>query len=239
MHSPLTAEDVLANVAEAMGGTQAVMDLRSFTIDAQGERWVLDEGFDVGEGATRRGTFTEQLYYDVAGDQLRLDYDLTAFGVRRIVSEIISADLGFIDGQNAIGAPAAVSNMLSDRWASIRKHQMLLNPAILLRKLLANPSAVTLVHEVRLQTGRHHVLRVENGAAPLMVFVNAVTDRLTKVTTMENDELRRDVPLEVRYNRWRWADFGVTRGTRWWEERAALRSPGWRRAGDRLRVPPE
>jgi glyoxylase-like metal-dependent hydrolase (beta-lactamase superfamily II) len=95
--------------------------------------------------------------------------------------------------------------MSSERWASIRKHQRLLNPHLILRQLLANPSLASDGGQVLLDGSTHRLLVVQDRVAPLTLAINATTGRIAKVTTMESDTLRRDVPLEVVYSNWQMA----------------------------------
>jgi glyoxylase-like metal-dependent hydrolase (beta-lactamase superfamily II) len=110
--------------------------------------------------------------------------------------------LGYIEGQDGNFGPPGIKNMSSDRWASIRKHQRLLNPHLILRDILANPSLAAEGGEVLFDGSVHHLVVVEDEVAPLTLYINAGTGRIAKLTTMENDALRRDVPLEIFYYSW-------------------------------------
>ena len=195
----------------AVGGETALTNLSGFEMKARGLRWTLDEGFVAGEGSTEeaRGSFDVQLTYDVEGDNLRLDYEIAAAGFERVVSEIINGSLGVMDGQNSnFGAPQ-VTDMLSDRWASIRKHQRLLNPHLILQDILEDPTIVTDGGMVMDRRRHHHVLTVEDGVVPLKLVIHARSGRLLKITTIESDELRRDVPLEIWFGAWRHVGDGL------------------------------
>src|SRR5215212_4380791 len=133
-----TSRDLLARAVAGLGGTRALNQLSRFTIAANGTRWAFDEGFD--PGADRIGPFEVQIAYDIAADAVRLDYSAESRGVKRLVREVIAGQLGYIEGVDANGGQPGLKNMSSDRWASIRKHQWLLNPHLILRQLLANPS---------------------------------------------------------------------------------------------------
>ena len=225
-----STQNVLNKAVRFFGGEEALMNLSTLKVEAQGERWMLDEGFEIGEGASEQSTFTAELFYDLDGDQLRNDYLTTgSFGGQRGVREIISADTGFIGGSRSAIGQQPDSTMLSDRLSSIRKHQRLLNPFLLLRIALSNPDLVTLANDVELENGLHNVLQLEESQGSLMLFVKSRTGILTKVSTMESNGLRRDVPLEVYYKRWRWADLGVTND----EQGRRERTP----RGQRLRFP--
>ncbi|MDX1520298.1 MAG: MBL fold metallo-hydrolase [Anaerolineae bacterium] len=198
----LQVQTPLEKAITGVGGEEALSSLAAVAIDTSGIRWVHDEGFTPGGPPGMIGPFEAQITYDIGGDNLRLDYVMQSLGNERQVSEVIAGELGYLDGMNAnFGAPG-VSNMSSDRWASIRKHQRLLNPHVILQGIVADPAGVTEGGEVLLDGSVHHTLVVEDEVAPMTLYVNAGTGRLAKLTTMENDGLRRDVPLEVFYYSW-------------------------------------
>jgi glyoxylase-like metal-dependent hydrolase (beta-lactamase superfamily II) len=118
------------------------------------------------------------------------------------VSEVIAGELGYIEGVDSNGGQPGIKNMSSDRWASILKHQRLLNPHLLLRDILAAPNQAVESGEVLFEGSVHHLLVVEGEVAPMTLYINAGTGRVAKLTTMESDNLRRDVPLEVFYYSW-------------------------------------
>ncbi len=200
--APSLAPSPLEKAIAGVGGEEALQNLNGFAIEARGVRWVLDEGFTPGGEAGRIGPFQVQVNYDITGDALRLDYTLQSVGIERQVSEVIAGQLGYIDGQNANFGPPGISNMSSDRWASIRKHQRLLNPHLILRDVLAAPGIASEGGEVLYDGSVHHLLVVEDTVAPVTLYINAGTGHIAKLTTMENDALRRDVPLEVFYYSW-------------------------------------
>jgi glyoxylase-like metal-dependent hydrolase (beta-lactamase superfamily II) len=192
----------LEKALEGLGGAEALEGLSGFTIAAEGVRWVHDEGFTPGSTAGMIGPFEVQVNYDITGDALRLDYNLQSVGLERQVSEVIAGELGYIEGQDGNFGPPGIKNMSSDRWASIRQHQWLLNPQLILRDLLADPSLATAGDEVLFDGSVHHLLVVEDEVAPLTLYINAGTGHIAKLTTIENDALRRDVPLEIFYYSW-------------------------------------
>jgi hypothetical protein len=197
-----TVPTPLEKAVEGLGGAAALEGLSSLTIAAEGVRWVLDEGFTPGGAAGMIGPFEVQLSYDITGDALRLDYNMQSVGLERQVREVIAGELGYIEGQDGNFGPPGIKNMSSDRWASIRQHQRLLNPQLILHDILANPDQATEGGEVLFEGSVHHLLTVEDKVAPLTLYINAGTGRIAKLTTMESDALRRDVPLEIFYYNW-------------------------------------
>ncbi|MGI9303350.1 MAG: hypothetical protein ACR2RB_11675 [Gammaproteobacteria bacterium] len=201
--SPPSRASTLERAVKFIGGVEALSQLESFSIDARGKRWVLDEGENPGEGASNPGTFKLNLHYDVSGDRLRLNYpSINAFGVERQVDEIVTADLGYTDGQDGNFVPAARSAMLSDRVASIRKHQRLMNPHLILRDLVNERISAREVKSRWRRRSSVRILEVEDEVSPLRVYVSSKSGRILRITTMESDPLRRDVPLDFWYLGW-------------------------------------
>lgn len=198
--------DPLEKALTGVGGEDALQNLVSFTIESTGTRWIYDEQFSPGDPAGRVGDFTLELNYDLAGDNLRLDY---VRGERQ-VSEVIAGELGYIDGQDAAFGPPGLKSMTSDRWASTLKQQRLLNPHLILQEILADPSIVSQADEQLLDGSVHHRLVVADEVAPITLYVNAATGHISKLATMENDHLRRDVPLEAFYYDWQPVEEGLS-----------------------------
>ena len=148
--SALQVQTPLEKAVEGIGGEDLLQDFDTLSIEASGVRFVHDEGFVVGDKAEMSGPFEVQINYDIAGDALRLDYTLVSAGNERQVSEIINADLGVLDGQDSNFGGPGVNNMSSDRWASSRKHQRLLNPHLILTEILADPGIASEGGEVLL-----------------------------------------------------------------------------------------
>jgi glyoxylase-like metal-dependent hydrolase (beta-lactamase superfamily II) len=147
-----------------------------------------------------------QLTYDITGDNLRLDYIRNSSGRDREVTEVISDQLGYITGADANFGPPGVKPLTSDRWASIRKEQRLLNPHIILRDALATPGLVSFGNRETLSGTIHSVLVVHDEVFPINLYVNEETNQITKLATMELDYFRRDVPLEALYDNWQQFD---------------------------------
>jgi glyoxylase-like metal-dependent hydrolase (beta-lactamase superfamily II) len=188
-----------------MGGKDAVAGLTAFTIEASGTRYMPGEGYDPEDPAQYVGDFTATVNYDVADANLRIDYvrDIAFLGgmFNTTFSEILAGDLGYVDGTESIfGAPAG--DMKSDRWAAILRQQRLLNPHLIVQDIIADESIVK-EGGVQLHDGRvYNLLIVDDPVAPLTLFVDNLTGKLTKIETIENDYLHRDVDLTVFYNGW-------------------------------------
>ena len=204
-HGPL--EKTLAG----LGGADALQEMSALSIEAAGTRWEIDELYSPGATDERGIPFTMQLRYDLAGDKLRLDYtrERPAVGEQQM-SQIIAGELGVIEGQDARFGPPTTIAMTSDRWAAARREQRLLNPHLILRQVLADPSVITENGEQLLEGSEHHVLVMDEEVTPITLYVNASTGQIAKATTFENDYLRRDVVIEVVYEDWAPAEGGLS-----------------------------
>jgi glyoxylase-like metal-dependent hydrolase (beta-lactamase superfamily II) len=138
----------------------------------------------------------------VANGALRLDQTRETLGQPRSLIEVVAGDVGYLDGLDGRFGQPAQSAMLSDRWASTRKQQRLLNPHLILADLWADPSLATDAGEVLYTGAVHHRLQVAGDPAPITLYIHAGTGQLVKAATTEEMPLRRDVALEVFYYDW-------------------------------------
>ena len=194
--------DAVTKAVTGVGGEEGLQGLSSFFLDSRGIRWRIDESFNPGDPAARVGAFRVQVLADLENDKLRLDYRRQGFTGERQVSEVIAGEVGYIEGQDAVFGPPGAKPMPSDRWASTRKQQRLLNPHLILRDIVAGSTIASEVGETLVDGSVHHLVTVEDEVAPLTLYINAGTGRIAKLATMENDHLRRDVSLEVFYYNW-------------------------------------
>ncbi len=188
-----------------LGGERALRELDSFRLVSSGSTFIFDEGAQPGDTVSPASTFTLALDYDLraGGDRLRADYVRTSLGTDRRVSEVISGRRGFITGADANFAPPADKPMSSDRWAAILREQRLLNPVLYVRPLLSRPGQATVLGSRRLGGRPHRVLVVRGDVAPVRLFVDARTGRISRLTTEDHNYNRGDVRTIVDYRGWR------------------------------------
>jgi len=188
-----------------IGGKAAIQNLQGFAMETAGRRWAPGEGYrpeDLLLGSTYDGT---QVRYDVKGDRLSINHKrtLNIFNANapQNYTEIIRGNLGFLDGSESLfGAPGG--NLLADRTAAIRRQQRLLNPHLILKDVAANASIAKDGGPAVLDGSLHQLLVVNDPVYPLSLYVNSQTGRISKLVTLENDHLHRDIPIEVFYSGW-------------------------------------
>ena len=192
----------------ALGGAEALQGIASFAIESTGSRFELDEHLMPGDVDEIPVGFTSTTYYDVASDGLRVDITRMRPIGEQQATMIINGQVGAIIGQDAQFGPSGAAPMTSDRWAAVLREHALLNAHAVFRGPLGDGS-VTAVGDELLDGVNHHILVIEDQVAPVRLYVNADTGNIAKLTTMETDHLRRDVPVEVMYENWAQTGGGV------------------------------
>jgi glyoxylase-like metal-dependent hydrolase (beta-lactamase superfamily II) len=196
----------------AMGGRDAILALDAFAVEAEGARYVPDEGYDPGEEPADASTFAVRHEHDMTSGRARFDYErrVVAFGLSAMTtySEIVREDGGAIDGTESIfGFPGGA--MLADRWAATRKQERLLNPVLIARELADDPSLTSDAGVSVIDGALHHVIEVDDPIHPIALYVSVATGRLTRLTTIENEHLHCDTELDVHFADWRRGEGGA------------------------------
>jgi glyoxylase-like metal-dependent hydrolase (beta-lactamase superfamily II) len=187
-----------------IGGKDALAALTSFTLATAGGRWVVGEGYEP-DDTGKAGLFTAKVQHDIATKGLRIDYvnnvNVLGLAAELMYSEIHKGNLGVITGSPSLfGFPGG--DMPSDRWASSQKQHMLLNPHLLLQKVIADETLATDGGPALLDGALHHLLVVDDDVWPITLWISSQTGKISKLSTMENDHVLRDLDLEVFYEGW-------------------------------------
>ncbi|HEX8697604.1 MAG TPA: MBL fold metallo-hydrolase [Myxococcaceae bacterium] len=188
-----------------IGGKTAIQNLTGFEMEIAGRRWIPGEGYTpdaLSLGNTYDGTVVR---YDVKNDRLNLQHKRTLnvfnFNTAQNYTEIINGNRGYVEGiEHLFGFPTG--NLNSDRTAAIKRQQRLLNPHLILRDIAANGSIARDGGPAVLDGSLHQLLVVNDPVHPLSLYVNAQTGKVSKLVTLENDHLHRDIPVEVFYTGW-------------------------------------
>lgn len=195
-----TLDKALAGI----GGQAVLQAMNGFTYTSSGSRALDVEGHEPGEPAAEISTFDLVVTHDLAVEGIRYDWDrdlLFFGGAPMAYSEIVVGQVGVVDGSdNFFGFPTG--DMPSTRWASVTKQHLLLNPHLILSQVLAGTLSATEAGFGLHDGVMHEVLEVDDGFAPMDLYVSPSTGRIAKISTVENHHLKRDVPLEVHYANW-------------------------------------
>jgi len=213
-----TVDPALAPLDKAyvgVGGKEALAALKSVSIAASGTNWIVGEGYEP-EDVGKFSSYTSTVKHDLANDGLRVDYqrEVTFFGfpVPLSYQEIIKGNLGVTSGSVSIlgGQPGP---MPSDRWASSEKTHRLMNPQLILKDVADGALTATDGGPAVLDGALHHLVVVEDSVHPITLWVSAQTGKISKLATVENDPVLRDVSLEAFYEGWQPSSEGVSHPT--------------------------
>ena len=210
--SSRTARTV-SEALSALGGRQAVTDLRGFRLQTTGRAWILGEALNPGDDRTLASTFRQTLFYErgANGTRLRADNVRTSQGTARRIREVVSGRLGYLRGVDSNGGQSQTTAMTSDRWAAIRREQRLLNPQLILRDVARRPSLATSFPTATVNGRPHRVLNVRDTPVAVRLYVDARTGLVDRLTTEDHDYQRGDVRIVVDYSRWRFFGSGSSR----------------------------
>jgi glyoxylase-like metal-dependent hydrolase (beta-lactamase superfamily II) len=196
--------DALDRIFTYMGGQEALLGLEGFELELAGSRFVAGQGYGVDDPVLPANTFVSTVSSDLAGERLRVATQRTLqflfAGLEQSVTEKIVGNLGTIEGiESVFGVPAG--DMLSDRWAAVRRQHYLLNPHLPLR-VAASEGTATVVGTEVVDGVTFDVIEIEDSVAPVRILADSATGEPRLLRTIENDQLHRDVEIVVTWDSW-------------------------------------
>lgn len=196
---------LLEKAVHSVGGVAALGN--SFVIESTGVRSIYGESFEAGQPPQPVAEFEAKT--SIYGENIRVDRHTVIFrgtpSTKKITySEIIRDKLGYIVGvDNWLVTPT--TNIPSGRVASIRKQTLLCNPHLYLAMAQSDP-AIVVKNDPRqvVEDGEQYdILKIEDGVSPTVeLYIHTSTGQISKLVTLENDHLFRDIPLVVTYHQW-------------------------------------
>ena len=167
-----SASEVVEKAFAGIGGRDALANLSSFSFEAQGTRYRTGDGTEPGKGLFKVSAYDLQAFHDLRGERMRLDYRNRIFsGFVNDVTELVFADAGYVSGKDNAFLPPGAWAMESARRSSTARTQFLLNPHLLLRRILADPTLVQGVADAE----PTHRLRAADEMFPMTVDLNVTT----------------------------------------------------------------
>lgn len=138
-----TVGEVLELAYQGMGGKPSLRGLAGFAAASTRDRYVLGMGTEPGSGLFKSVSSKAQTSYDLRGERLRQDFrHANLYGLTVEVTELIVQGAGYIIGRDDIYGEArlAAAPLNPGRMAMALKTERLLNPHILLRQALKEPT---------------------------------------------------------------------------------------------------
>ena len=200
--------DPLQKAFDAVGGREALLELRGFAYESAGERFEAGQSLNPEADPIRASSFDLSLLYDVENNRLSFDWRRQIFDPlrgARAYKDIIAGDLGYQTGNDSVFNPPDASTdraLASDRIAAWRQEVRLVNPLVYLRTAAMNESAVTVKADVEHDGRGHHVIEVADPTHPVELIVDAESGRVSMLRTLQNDHIWGDVVTEVSFGDW-------------------------------------
>ncbi len=203
----------LEKALTALGGRENLENLSSFRLVVAGERSIPLEGYSHDEPPLPASVYTGTITHDIASNGWRREYSRTVvflgFNAQQRLAEVTLGNLGVVTGQESVfGAPPGP--MSSDRWAASAKQAELMNPHVLLRGALEEPSRLTEAGEAILAGALYHVLLLDDPIHPISLYVNVQNGEIHKLSTVESSHFLRDVAVDVYFAGWEATEAGVS-----------------------------
>jgi glyoxylase-like metal-dependent hydrolase (beta-lactamase superfamily II) len=213
---PGTVDPALSPIDKALvaiGGEEAVADLATVRLEVEGTRYFQGEEYAPGDALPLASEYTGVLTYDADGDASRFDITRTVKAFDAMVpeqsySEIVRGDLGHVSGEDGLFGGSS-GDLASAGTAAIRKERRLLLPELILRDVARDRSLATDAGDALLDGSLHHLVQIEGAVAPITLYVDAETGRISKLTTLESDHVLRDTEITAFFADWQSTDGGL------------------------------
>jgi glyoxylase-like metal-dependent hydrolase (beta-lactamase superfamily II) len=200
--------DPLEKALDAVGGREALQELRAFSYEAAGDRFEPGQSVNPEAGPIRASSFDLSLLYDVENDRLSFDWRRRVFDPLRgalAYTDVIDGDFGYQTGNNSVFNPPdtdASRALPSEHIAAVRREFRLLNPLLYLRTAAMTEGAATIKADVERDGRTYHVIEVDDPTYPVKLLVDAESGRVARLKTLQNDHIWGDVETEVSFGDW-------------------------------------
>ena len=194
----------LEHAVPGIGSMNALRAVQTFQYETSGMRWFSNEGVTPAE-FEELSSYTATYTYDVASGALRFDmdkqalYEAARFFPPASFSIILNDDLGWLDAQAGFQPPGPVPSQIV---GAFQQQFRLFNPHLYLLEALDDGTGVSDGGNAMIDGVKHCVIVIQTEIAEVSLYVDVLSGGISRLTTMENNQLNRDVPVEVNYSNW-------------------------------------
>lgn len=188
----------------AMGGADALSSLNQVEMKTTGNRRIDHQGWAPGD-LMAVSSYATGYKLDVKSERLRMDtehtpmFDALELSPASTYSVILDGEVGARTSSALLSSASELSaKVVASIWAEL----WLLNPHLYLIAALEDLNRVSEGVMTQLDGRLHQVLNFHGEIAEVYLFVDVKTGFITKLETIENNLLVRDVAVEVLYKGW-------------------------------------
>lgn len=188
----------------AMGGRDALLELKSQRIVSHGDNFEPEQTLRPGAEPRKVSTFTCTLFRDLTAGQLRYEWQretLYPFKLSWRFTEIINGDQGAILGTDGARSPAKRPASAA-RMAARRKELSRAPVSVLMNALVRSSSLLRLVDQM-IRGRPNYVVSFDDGGLLVVLAIDDQTRLLTKAEFLEDDPIYGDVQNELFFDDWR------------------------------------
>ncbi len=199
-----TASDGFREAVEAIGGKSALIEMTHFQLQVEGNRRTNFEAPQP-DGLMQASTYEAIYRFDLDEGNLRVDatrtplFESMTFLGPSPYTIVLNGDVGGIS--DPVGFIPA-GNLWSEATGGLGTQQRLLNPHIYLREALQDESLVRDAGTKTVNGREHRVVAFQGKHAEILLLVDSETGLISKLETIENHPLVRDITIEVIYSDW-------------------------------------
>ena len=199
-----SASEGLKQAVEAIGGVPALTEMTHFQLEVKGNRRTNFEAPQP-DGLMEASTYEATYRFDLDERNLRVDASRTplfegmAFLGPSSYTIVLNGEVGGISDQVGFIPPG---NLWSEAAGGLTTQQRLLNPHIYLREALQDQSLVRDAGTKTFNNREHRVVAFKGKHAEILLLVESETGLISKLETLENHPLVRDISIEVVYSDW-------------------------------------
>ena len=190
-------------MVEAMGGKKALNGLDALQVMSTGGTYHHGHQVNPSDPAPSSSNYTANWLMELGTGDMRVDYErdhASLIGLKLNYSEHLVGQLGVIEGRDGIFGSSGA--MTPARAGSTRTTLHLLYPHLIVHELLDDPSQAVEAGSAEFDGTTHEVLGVAGPVAPLQLWVDAESGKLSRILSTENSHFHRDVQLEALYAGW-------------------------------------
>ena len=134
--------DVLELAIDSLGGHEALDNLDAYSIKSERDEYIMGQGPETGHGLMRLAAPDVTVSHDLDGETVRIDVvtNLAARAggyIKRESTTLLVGNAGYLSEDDLFGiVPERDKPLSSDKTASAKKTERLLNPHILIKELI-------------------------------------------------------------------------------------------------------